>query len=195
MIHPTADVSPEATIGAGTRIWNDAQVREGAVVGEECILGKDVYIDRDVVVGNRVKIENHASLYRGVRVEDGVFIGPHAVFANDRYPRAINREGRLLDDDDWRPKPTLVRYGASVGAGSVILPGVTIGRWAMVGAGSLVTRDVPDRALVIGRPARLAGYVCECGRPLDSNESEAAGWRCPACGATYSLPADRTRQT
>jgi UDP-2-acetamido-3-amino-2,3-dideoxy-glucuronate N-acetyltransferase len=193
MIHPSADVSSEARIGPGTRVWNGAQVREGASIGCDCIIGKDVYIDKGVVIGDKVKLQNGATLYRGVTVEDGVFIGPRVMFTNDRYPRAVTPDGGLQTDDDWQAQPTLVRYGASIGAGSIVVPGVTIGCWAMVGAGSLVTRDVPDQALVIGSPARLAGYVCKCGRPLERDESAGAGvWRCPACGAACSLPADRT---
>jgi len=190
MIHPTAEVSPKARVGPDTDIWNEAQLREGAVVGAECNIGKGVYIDKDVVVGNRVKIQNRASLYRGVTVEDGVFIGPHVSFTNDRYPRSITPEGRLRTEDDWEPEPTLVRYGASIGAGAVVILGVTIGRWAMVGAGSLVTRDVPDHALVKGNPARVAGYVCSCGQPLAAAGTEGAQdeWRCPACGAVFNLP-------
>ncbi len=111
MIHPTAEVSPEARIGPDTDIWNEAQVREGAVIGADCNIGKGVYIDKDVVVGDKVKIQNRASLYRGVTVEDGVFIGPHVSFTNDRYPRSITPEGRVRTDDDWEPEPTLVRHG------------------------------------------------------------------------------------
>jgi acetyltransferase-like isoleucine patch superfamily enzyme len=184
MIHPTADVAPEARIGAGTRIWHQAQVREGAVVGAQCNIGKGVYIDRDVVVGDRVKIQNRASLYRGLTVEDGVYIGPHVSFTNDRYPRAVNPDGAPKTDDDWPAEPTLVREGASIGAGAVVLPGVTIGRWALVGAGAVVTRDVPEHALVTGNPARVTGRVCVCGRPL-AREGEA--WRCIACGRRYQL--------
>lgn len=184
MIHPTADVAPEARIGAGTRIWHQAQVREGAVVGAHCNIGKGVYIDRDVVVGDRVKIQNRASLYRGVTVEDGVYIGPHVSFTNDRYPRAVNPDGAPKTDDDWSVEPTLVREGASIGAGAVVLPGVTIGRWAMIGAGAVVTRDVPDHALATGNPARVTGRVCVCGRPL-AREGDA--WRCAACGRSYTF--------
>src|SRR3990172_3281127 len=132
MIHRTADVSPDARIGPGTRIWHEAQVREGAVIGAGCNVGKGAYIDRDVVVGDRVKIQNRASLYRGVTVEDDVYIGPHVSFTNDRYPRAVNPDGTAQTDADWELVPTLVRKGASIGAGAVILPGVTVGRWAMV---------------------------------------------------------------
>jgi len=195
MIHPTAEVSPLAKVGPNTNVWNEAQVREGAVVGADCNIGKGVYIDRDVVVGNKVKIQNRASLYRGVTIEDGVFVGPHVAFTNDRYPRAITPDGRPRSDDDWQPEPTLVRYGASIGAGSVIVLGVTIGRWAMVGAGSLVTRDVPDQALVKGNPARVTGYVCSCGRPLalSGKGRTQDEWHCAVCRTVFNLPPLKTR--
>lgn len=186
MIHPTAEISPRAKVGQNTSVWNEAQIRDGAIVGEECIIGKGVYIDRDVVVGNRVKIQNRASLFRGVTVEDGAFIGPHVTFTNDRYPRSTTPEGRLRNDDDWDPVPTLVRQGASIGAGSVIVPGVSIGRWAMVAAGSLVTRNVPDHALVKGSPAEVYRYVCQCGQPLQPAAN--AEWLCPECGRSFTLP-------
>jgi len=186
MIHPTAEVSPEARIGRGTRIWHEAQVREGAVVGADCNIGKGVYIGPGVVVGERVKIQNRASLYPGLTVEDGVFIGPHVVFTNDRYPRSIAPEGRLLTDADWEPGVTLVRHGASIGAGAVIICGLTIGRWALVAAGALVTHDVPDHGLAMGTPARLVGYVCDCARKLKP-EGEPGRWHCPACGRTFEL--------
>jgi acetyltransferase-like isoleucine patch superfamily enzyme len=184
MVHPSADVSPDARIGAGTRIWHEAQVRERAVVGTDCIIGKGVYIDRDVVVGDRVKIQNRASLYGGLTVEDGVYIGPHVSFSNDKHPRAINADGSPKGDDDWELVPTLVREGASIGAGAVVLPGVTIGHWAMVGAGAVVTRDVPDQAIVTGNPARVTGRACVCGRSL---EREGEAWRCAACGRSYTF--------
>ena len=182
MIHPTADVDPGAAIGANTRIWHQAQIREGATLGEECIIGKSAYIDHDVRIGNRVKIQNRASVYHGVTIEDGVFVGPHVIFTNDRTPRAITPEGKLQADSDWEIAPTMVRYGASVGAGSIVLPGVVIGRYALIGAGSVVTRDVPDHALVLGNPARRAGYVCVCGQKLSEREP---GWDCPSCDRDY----------
>ena len=190
MIHPSADVAPDARVWPDTRSWHEAQVRAGAVVGAGCSIGKGVYIDRDVVVGDRVKIQNRASLYRGLTVEDGVYIGPHVSFTNDRYPRAINPDGSSQSDTDWEVSPTLVREGASLGAGAVVLPGVTIGRWAMIGAGAVVTRDVDEHALVAGNPARFAGRVCVCGRPLDE---AGAGWSCPACERTYQFEAAGTR--
>ncbi len=189
LIHPTAEVSPRARIGAGTRIWHHAQVREGAVIGRECILGKNVYVDRDVVIGDRVKIQNNASIYHGVTLEDGVFVGPNACLTNDRYPRAITPDGRLKQDNDWEVAPTRVCHGASIGAGAILLAGVTVGPFALVGAGAVVTRDVPAQGLVLGNPARLAGYVCRCGHSLHDQGDEQT---CPACGATYHLGADES---
>jgi UDP-3-O-[3-hydroxymyristoyl] glucosamine N-acyltransferase len=127
-IHPTAEVSPDAQVGEGTRIWHQAQVREGARIGRDCILGKGVYIDRDVVVGDRCKLQNLASVYHGVKLADGVFIGPHAVFTNDRYPRAVNPDGSLKGEEDWESGETHVGEGASIGAGAVIRPASTSAR-------------------------------------------------------------------
>lgn len=163
-IHPSATVEEGAQIGEGTRIWHLVQVRPGAKIGTECIIGRGVFIDSGVVIGNRVKIQNYVSVYHGVTVEDGVFIGPHAVFTNDKIPRAINADGTLKAADDWVVSPTLVRYGASIGTNAVLVCGITVGRWAMVGAGAVVTKDVPDYALVVGNPARIIGYVDESGR-------------------------------
>ncbi len=185
-IHPTADVSPDARLGDGVRVWNQAQIREGASVGAESIISKNVYVDFGVAIGARVKIQNNSSIYHGVTIEDGVFIGPHVCFCNDTQPRAVAPDGSLKGADDWTVGPITVRFGASVGAGSVILPNVTIGRFAMVGAGSVVTRAVPDYGLVYGNPARLRGYVCGCGRKLDGVTSLAAGEtpQCDACRAS-----------
>ena len=184
-IHPTANVSDGATIGAGTRIWNQAQVRENARIGRDCIIGKDAYIDFGVEIGDNVKIQNGALVYHGVTVESGVFIGPGAIFTNDKKPRAINPDGTLKGNDDWEVGEIYVRYGASVGAGAIILPGVTIGRFALVAAGAVVTHDVADHALVFGNPARQAGYVCRCATKLIE---EAPGqYRCPACNDRYTF--------
>jgi acetyltransferase-like isoleucine patch superfamily enzyme len=158
-IHPTAEVSPAAKIGQDSRIWAGVQIREDAEVGDNCNVGKNVYIDREVRVGNNVKIQNNASLYEGLTVEDGVFIGPHVIFTNDRVPRAIRPDGGLKDFDDWTISRTTARYGAAIGAGSVVVAGITIGRWALVGAGTVVTHDVADHALVVGNPGRVIGYV------------------------------------
>jgi acetyltransferase-like isoleucine patch superfamily enzyme len=180
-VHPTADVSPAATIGAGSSIWHQAQVREGAVLGPGCIIGKGAYIDADVHVGANCKVQNYSCVYHGTTLEDGVFVGPEVVFTNDKYPRAINPDGSIKSDADWEVGQTLVKYGAAVGSRSVIVAGVTIGRWALVAAGAVVTKDVPDHALVAGAPARQSGWVCACAHQLD------AELRCtqPACGRTY----------
>ena len=183
-IHPTAEVSPDAYISAGTRIWSQVQVREHAHIGEECNIGKGVYIDAQVHVGSRVKIQNHVSVFEGVTLEDGVFVGPHVCFTNDLLPRAITPGGKLKDAGDWEVTPTLVKYGASIGAGSIILCGVTIGTFALVGAGSMVPRDVPPHALVFGNPARQNGYVCRCASRLlhvDEQDGRLVG-RCEVCG-------------
>ena len=184
-IHPSADVSPDAQVGDGTRIWHEAQVRAGARIGRECILGKGVYVDADVMIGDHCKIENRASLFRGVTLEDAVFVGPHAVFANDRYPRAVTPEGALKTDADWTVEPVVVRHGASVGAGAVVLPGVTIGRWAMVAAGAVVTASVPAHAIMRGNPARIAGWACVCGRPL--LEADTNMYHCAHCDRPFHL--------
>lgn len=181
-IDPSAEVSAEAQVGQGTSIWHRARVREGAQIGAECILGTGAYVDCDVIIGDRVKIQNHALIYRGVTLEDGVFIGPQACLTNDRIPRSITPDGHIKSEEDWIVGPILVRYGASIGAGAVVLPGVTIGTFAMVGAGAVVTRDVPDHGLVIGIPAKLEGYVCECGERLISYGGE---WRCSSCERVY----------
>ncbi len=180
-VHPTADVSPEAKIGESTRIWHQAQVREGAVIGQECIIGKGAYIGAGVRVGDRVKIQNYALVYEGVTLEDGVFVGPHACFTNDLHPRAINPDGTLQRAEDWEIIPTHVGRGASIGANSTIIAGVHIGEWAMVGAGAVVTKDVPPHALVVGTPARVVGYVCYCGQRLSVDEETGIGV-CEECG-------------
>ncbi len=193
-IHTTAEVSPTATIGSGSRIWNQVQVRERVVIGRECIIGKGAYVDAGVHIGDRVKIQNHVSVFHGVTIESGVFVGPHVCFTNDRYPRAVSPDGVLKTDSDWTVAPTLVQSGASIGANSTIVCGVTIGRWAMVGAGSVVTRDVPDHGLVYGHPARLRGLVCSCGVPLDVSRAGGGPWpsemvalSCSSCGNVIEI--------
>jgi UDP-2-acetamido-3-amino-2,3-dideoxy-glucuronate N-acetyltransferase len=178
-VHPTSDVSPEAQIGAGSTIWHRAQVREGARIGKNCIVGKDAYVDAGVTIGDNVKIQNSALVYHGATVEDGVFLGPQACLTNDTFPRAITPGGKLKSVDDWTVGPILVRFGASIGAGALILPDVTVGRFAMVAAGAVVAEDVPDYGLVMGVPARLAGYVCACGHRL---VQDGASFRCPVDG-------------
>ncbi|NPA74679.1 MAG: N-acetyltransferase [Euryarchaeota archaeon] len=170
--HPTAEVSEKAKIGKGTRIWHQAQVREGAVLGENCNIGKGVYIDFDVKIGSGVKIQNYVSVYHGVEIGDDVFIGPAATFTNDKHPRAW-----LWDDS--RLCHTKVHRGVSIGANATIVCGTEIGEYAMIAAGAVVTKDVPPHGLVVGVPAKLIGFVCECGEKLDEN------FKCPVCGKEY----------
>jgi acetyltransferase-like isoleucine patch superfamily enzyme len=185
VIHPTAEVEEGAQIGANTRLWHFVHVRAGARIGADCNLGYNVYVDSGAVIGNNCKLQNRVSVYRGVTLEDGVFVGPHATFTNDKYPRAVTAEGTTVSEEDWTPVETLVRYGASIGAGAIILPGLTIGRWAMVGAAALVTADVPDQGLVVGSPARLIGYACRCGQRM---RYEGGRWLCQHCGETLDRP-------
>ena len=155
-IHPSATVDSGASIGEGTRVWINVQIREKASVGKNCILSKDVYVDHGVSIGNRCKIQNSVSIYNGVTIGDDVFVGPGACFTNDKVPRAFN--------SDWMVEATIVDRGASIGANATIVCGITIGEYAMVAAGSVVSRDVEPFALVAGNPARTIGYVDRDGR-------------------------------
>jgi acetyltransferase-like isoleucine patch superfamily enzyme len=185
-IHPTAEVSPQANLATGVRIWHQAQVREGAWIGANCIIGKGAYIDFDVSIGANAKIQNGVYVYHGVTIEAGVFLGPGVILTNDRTPRAVNRDGGQKSDADWQVSPIVVKQGASLGARAVVLPGVVIGEYAMIGAGAVVTRNVPPHGLVYGNPARLQGYVCCCGATLQSmGEGE---WLCATCERYYELP-------
>jgi acetyltransferase-like isoleucine patch superfamily enzyme len=157
-IHPTAEVSKKAKIGAGTKIWNHAQIREEAEIGSNCVISKNVYIDKGVKVGNNVKIQNGISLYYGLTVEDNVLLGPHCVFTNDLYPRAFI--------GDYKVYPTIIRKGASIGANATIVCGITIGKFTMIGAGSVVTKNIPDFGFAFGNPAQLKGFACKCGKRL-----------------------------
>jgi UDP-2-acetamido-3-amino-2,3-dideoxy-glucuronate N-acetyltransferase len=188
MVHETAQVHPLARLGKSVKIWNWVQVRENAVIGDNSIISKGVYVDFGVKIGSNVKIQNNVSVYHGVTIEDGVFVGPHVCFTNDRTPRAINPDGTLKGTEDWAVSPILCRYGSAIGANATICPGVTIGRFAMVGAGAVVTRDVPDYGLVVGCPARLVGYVCACGKRLGGPDGSGTA-TCPACGSEISLRA------
>jgi len=190
-IHPTADVDPGSTIGEKTYIWQNVQVRTQAKIGSECIIGKGAFIDFGAIIGNRVKIQNYANVFRGVTIEDGVFIGPSVCFTNDMYPRSVNLNGELQDYRDWKCYETLVKTGAGIGAGSIIVCNTTIGKWAIIGSGSVVTRDIPDYALAYGNPAKVKGFVCPCGNKLAErkNMGEEEAVTCPACNTTINLPA------
>ena len=178
-VHPTSVISPNARIGTGTQIWQHCTVLDGAEIGERCLLSQNVYVEGRTRIGSNVKIKNNISIYECVELEDDVFVGPSAVFTNVLTPRSHwPRKNEFLK--------TLVRKGATVGANATILCGVTIGRYAMVGAGSVVTRDVPDFAQVYGVPAKQQGWVCHCGTLIGQLE-DGARHRCHLCGSTYEL--------
>ena len=182
-IMSSADVDPTAQIGEGSSVWHLAQVRDGATIGEECIVGRGAYIGSGVRVGARCKIQNYALVYEPAVLEPGVFIGPAVVLTNDTFPRAVNPDGSLKSAHDWEPVGVVVREGASVGARAVCVAPVTIGRWATVAAGAVVTRDVPDFALVAGVPARRIGWVGRAGvRLRDLGDGR---WKCPITDETY----------
>jgi acetyltransferase-like isoleucine patch superfamily enzyme len=203
-VHPSAELEEGVEVGAGSAIWQRAQVRAGARIGAECVIGRDVFIDKDVVIGDRVKIQNLALVYYGVTVADGVFIGPGAILTNDRYPRAITAEGQLAGADDWQVTPIRLEHGSSIGAGAIVVAGCDVGQFAMVGAGAVVTRTVPGHALVAGSPAKRIGWVCACGdRLLDADGHPAPAeigryttdpeLTCARCGRRYAY--DRTGDT
>lgn len=182
-IADTADVHADASVGDGSFVWDLAVVREDASIGEECIVGRGAYVGPGVRMGDRCKVQNHALVYEPAVLEDGAFVGPAVVFTNDEFPRAVTPDGRLKNADDWKAVGVTVRTGAAVGARAVCIAPVTIGRWAMVAAGAVVTRDVPDFALVAGVPARRIRWVGRAGRPLE--ETAPGRFRCPETGAEY----------
>jgi acetyltransferase-like isoleucine patch superfamily enzyme len=182
-VEDSADVSPEASIGDGSSVWHLAQVREKAVLGQNCIVGRGAYVGTGVTMGDNCKLQNYALVYEPAVLGDGVFVGPAVVFTNDHFPRSVDPDGNLKRGDDWEAVGVTVKDGASIGARAVCVAPVTIGRWALVAAGSVVTKDVPDFALVAGVPARRIRWVGRAGVPL---ESEGDGlWRCPATGQRY----------
>jgi acetyltransferase-like isoleucine patch superfamily enzyme len=165
-ISSTAIIDASALIGARTTIWHNAQVRDRVSIGRDCIVGKDVYIGSGVEIGNNCKIQNGAQIYEPARIGDGVFIGPQVVLTNDRVPRAVTAAGELKSFSDWNPVGVTIEMGASIGANSICIAPIRIGKWAMVGAGSVVTRDISSYALVVGNPAKQIGWVNESGERL-----------------------------
>ncbi|WP_224049834.1 acyltransferase [Arthrobacter sp. NicSoilB4] len=182
-IAETADVADAAVIGDGTRIWHLAQIREGATVGSNCNIGRGAYVGPGVVIGSNCKLQNYALVYEPARLADGVFVGPAAVLTNDLHPRAVTPDGTLKDAEDWDAVGVTVGKGASIGARAVCVAPVSIGAWSTVAAGAVVTRDVPDYAMVVGIPARRAGWVGEAGHPLKQDDT--GRWLCPATGRRY----------
>jgi acetyltransferase-like isoleucine patch superfamily enzyme len=182
-VHDTADVAPTASIATGAKVWHYAQVREGASIGENCVIGRGAYVGPSVEVGENCKIQNYALVYEPARLARGVFIGPAVVLTNDHFPRAINADGTQKSADDWEPVGVNILEGASIGASATCVAPITIGRWALVGSGSVVVKDVPDFALVVGSPARRVGWVGTAGHPLSQRADEL--WECPITGSLY----------
>jgi len=179
----SADIDPRSSIGEGSMVWHLAQVREYAHVGNGSIVGRGAYVGPGVIIGQNCKIQNYALVYEPALLEDGVFVGPSVVFTNDMFPRAINTDGTRKSNDDWHAVGVTVRTGASIGARAVCIAPITIGRWALVAAGAVVTKDVPDFALVAGVPAKRVGWVGRSGEPL---VAEGDGrFVCPTTGERY----------
>lgn len=174
-VHESSYIDENVKIGKNTKIWHFCHLQSGSRIGENCSLGQNVNIGNGVIVGNHVKIQNNVSVYEGVVLEDGVFCGPSCVFTNDLTPRAGYHKGK----ENY--KRTLVQEGATIGANATIVCGITIGKDAMVAAGAVVTKDIPDNALVSGIPARIVGWVCQCGHRLDENNI------CVKCGRKHDL--------
>jgi acetyltransferase-like isoleucine patch superfamily enzyme len=195
LIHPTAIIEEDVRIGRGTAIWDNVHIRCGASLGEECIVGEKTYIASGVQVGNRVKINALVYICAGVTIEDGVMISAGTLFTNDRFPRAASTDLKRLrpSEPDENTLPTVVRSGATIGAGCTIACGIEIGRFAMVGMGSVVTKAIPEFHLVLGHPARPAGFVCRCGHVLlrfeDARLQEDGHSVCSSCGLAYALSA------
>ena len=193
-VDPSADVDESVKLGPRTTVWHLAQIREDARLGRDCIVGRGAYVGPGVVIGNQVKLQNYALVYEPATLEDQVFIGPAVVLTNDVFPRATDVTGKLKRSADWKALGVLVRQGASVGARAVVLPGVEIGRWALVAAGAVVTKDVPDFALVAGMPARKIGWVGRAGRGWSPTAWTGGAARRPASftrrptGCSSSLP-------
>ena len=182
VVKDTAQVADSAQLGDGTTVWELAQIREDARLGTGCIVGRGAYVGTGVQIGDNVKLQNYALVYEPAVLGDGVFVGPAAVLTNDEFPRSVDPDGKLKRGSDWHAVAVVVGDGASIGARAVCVAPVTIGRWALVAAGAVVTRDVPDYALVVGVPARRIGWVGEAGVRL---VDEGGSWRCPQTGAAY----------
>jgi len=182
-VHTSADVADSARLGEGSKIWHYAQVREDAWLGANCIVGRGAYIGTGVELGDNCKVQNYALVYEPAKLANGVFIGPAVVLTNDHFPRAINPDGSIKDASDWDAVGVTIEEGASIGASATCVAPITIGAWALVGSGSVVIKDVPAHAIVVGSPARQVGWVGKAGQPLAPLGD--GRYRCPVTGATY----------
>jgi UDP-2-acetamido-3-amino-2,3-dideoxy-glucuronate N-acetyltransferase len=182
-VSESADVAGSAVVGPDSRIWHLAQIGDEAVLGASCVVGRGAYVGPGVRVGDKVKIQNYALVYAPATLESGVFVGPAVVLTNDLHPRSVDVDGEIKSADSWAPVGVVVKEGASLGARAVCVAPVTVGRWAMVGAGAVVIRDVPDFALVVGTPARQIGWVGRAGARLEKDAESV--WHCPRTGERF----------
>ena len=180
-INSTAIIDEGVYLGSGTKVWHFVHIMKDAKIGKDCIIADYVYIGKGVTIGNTVKLENRTTVYEGVTIEDNVFVGPHVTFTNDPYPRSFSK--------DWKIQPTLVKEGSSIGARTVIVCGVTIGEYALIGAGSVITENIPAHALAYGNPARIRGFVCKCAIKLKKKEEKKnyTCMMCPVCNKKYKI--------
>lgn len=181
-IHDSSYIESNVEIGNGTKIWHHCHIRSGALIGENVNIGKGVYVDSGVVIGDNVRIQNGVSLYKGVVIEDDVFLGPHCNFTNDLFPRA--------NSENWEIIPTIIRKGASVGSNATIVCGVTVGQYSLISVGAVVTEDTLPHSLMIGHPARLKGFVCQCGYKMDKqilSSGLVSEYRCSKCAGYINV--------
>jgi len=194
--HSTTNIEDNVTIGEGSKIWAYSHIRKNTKIGKNCIVAEGVFIDEDSEIGDNCKIQNHAIIYHKAILADGVFIGPNVCFTNDKQPRAINPDGSLKSAEDWEVSTIKIGQGAAIGGHSAITPGVTIGKWAMAGSGSVITKNVPDYGLVYGNPAKLHGFVCTCGKKLTdviSEEGDVVVLKCE-CGEEIKIEKEAYKQ-
>jgi acetyltransferase-like isoleucine patch superfamily enzyme len=190
IISDTADIASSAVIPSSASVWHYAQIRENARLGENNVIGRGAYIGTGVEMGDNCKIQNYALVYEPARLGHGVFIGPAVVLTNDEFPRAINPDGTLKSGADWKAVGVTIGDGAAIGANSTCIAPIVIGKWALVGSGSVVTKDVPDFALVVGNPAKRIGWVGKTGHRLIA--SETGTWTCPDTGELFTQTSDNT---
>ncbi len=192
MIDATAQISSTVKVGKNTMIWGLTQIRENTTIGTNCVIGSNVYIDHDIEIGSNVKIQNNALIYYKSKIEDNVFIGPAAALINDKYPRAVTKNGKLKTSKNWHAGTIIVKRGASIGCGAIILPDITIGKYSLIGAGSVVTLSTKDHSKLVGNPAKVIGYICKSAHDLKlkSKVGKSSKYFCPQCNESYLIKND-----